>query len=237
MNVEVISVMNKAPEADYYCHREFLLSLSGFDVYPTILGVDAPWGGLMTKPRTLKKYLENECNAEVIMAVDAWDLVFAKHPDEIATDWRNFHEGFWTAGAERNCFPEASLAARHPESPHSYRYLNSGFIISRPQDMLAVLNSMNLDSIPDDGQDESNWHPNDQHYYMVEFLKQPVPMRLDIGTRLAWNLCGVDGSNFDFSTEIPINRETGHSPGCFHFNGGAKTDGLQDKILTHLKLK
>lgn len=235
MNCEVITVANRWPEADYYCHREFLLSLTGFDIQPTILGMDEPWGGLMTKPRKLKKYLESECNADVIISVDAFDLVFASHPDEIVGRWLA-SGGKWTAGAERNCFPDGSLAEKHPPASSSYKYLNSGFIISKPEDMLKVLKSMNLDSIPDDGVDQTNPHPNDQDYYMREFLKQPVPMELDTQTQLVWNLCGVDESNFDFSYEIPMNRETGFSPGVFHWNGG-KDVALMNKILTHLKLR
>lgn len=235
MNVEVITVANRWPDADYMCHREFLLSLTGFDHQPTILGMGEPWGGLMTKPRLLKKYLETKCNADVIICVDAFDTVFAKSPDAIAREWIAAG-GSWTAGAERNCFPDFLLAEEHPQSPTSYRYLNSGFIISKPKDMLAVLDSMNLDSIPDDGVDPNNWHPNDQHYYMVEFLKQPLPMNLDTETKFVWNLCGVDESNFDFSHEIPLNRETGNSPGVFHWNGG-KNMALMNRILTHLKLR
>ena len=236
MNVEVIAVANKWPEADYYCHREFLFSLTGFDVQPTILGMNEPWGGLMTKPRKLLKYLESECNADVIICVDAFDAVFAKSPDEIAKEWLA-SSGKWTAGAERNCFPDGSLADQHPACYTSYRYLNSGFIISKKNDMISVLKHMNLDSIPDDGVDPNNRHPNDQHYYMKAFLDQPIKMELDHSTKYAWNLCGVDESNFDFNQDVPMNRETGFSPGVFHFNGGSKTDGMQDKILAHLKLR
>ena len=236
MNVEVITVVNRWPEADYYCHREFLKSLDRHGVKPTILGFGEPWGGLMTKPRLLKKYLEAECDSDVIICADAFDAVFAKSPQVVAEEWLD-SGGIWTAGAERTCFPDGSLAKKHPESPSSYRYLNSGFIISKPKDMLAVLESMNLDSIPDDGIDPDNWHPNDQHYYMVEFLKQPIQMNLDTATRFAWNLCGVDGSNFDFTYAIPFNRETQNSPGVFHFNGGSKTDGMQERVLAHLQLR
>lgn len=236
MNTEVITVVNKWPEADYYCHREFLLSLTGFDHQPTILGFNESWGGLMTKPRLLKKYLEEKCNSDVVICVDAFDAVFTKSPDKIAEEWLT-SGGKWTAGAERNCFPDGLLAEQHPVSSSSYRYLNSGFIISKRHDMIEVLRHMNLDSIPDDGVDPNNWHPNDQHYYMQAFLDQPIRMELDTAAQFVWNLCGVDGSNFDFSHEIPMNRETGNSPGVFHFNGGSKTDGMQDKILAHLKLR
>lgn len=237
MTFEVIAVANKWPEADYYCFSEFIESLEKWGCAPSILGMGEKWGGLMTKPRLLINYLKNECKSEAVICVDAFDAVFAKDPQVIVDEWLTASGGKWTAGAERNCFPDQSLADKHPESDSSYRYLNSGFIISTKDDMIAVLESMNLDSIPDDGVDPDNWHPNDQHYYMVEFLKQPVTMGLDTGTRYVWNLCGVDQSNFDFGVDVPINRETSNAPGVYHFNGGSKTDGMQEKILKHLKLR
>ena len=236
MTFEIVSVVNKEPTADYYCWKEFHASLERFGVKPTILGMGEPWGGLITKPKTLQKYLhDGKCKADCLIVVDAWDLVFTCPPASIVKEWRNLGAP-WIIGGERNLFPSGDESV-YPECKSTYRFPNSGFIISTPDDMQKVLWDMDLGIIPNDGIDVNNWHPNDQFYYQEEFLLQPVPMRIDTETQFVWNLCGVDESNFDFGGPIPVNRETGKAPCAIHFNGGAKTDGMMDKILTHLGLR
>lgn len=236
MKVEVIAVMNRIPTAAHHFYAQFVASLERFGEKPIILGLNEPWGGLMTKPRKLQKYLQTECKADVIMAVDAWDLVFAKCPCVIAHEWLAAG-GKWTIGGERNLFPFGDEEA-YPKCTSTYRFPNSGFIISTPQDMLAVLDSMDLPSIPDDhvGPNGAAIHPNDQEEYQKAFLKQPILMEIDSDAKYVWNLYGVDESNFDFSQEIPVNRETGYSPGVFHANGPAKDAGPFSKVLKHLNL-
>lgn len=238
MNIEIITITNKEPEQDYYCWHEFHKSLERHWFAPKVLGFGQPWGGLMTKPRRLREHLRKGLvKADCLIVCDSWDLVFADSPQVIAEKWDAMGRA-WVCGSERNCFPDASLESKHPKCASSYRFLNSGFIVSTQDDMLKVLEHMNLDSIPDDGQDEKNPCPCDQHYYMMEFLNQKIPMYLDTETKFVWNLCGVDSSNFSFEDGGRIiNRETNNAPSVFHFNGGSKTDGMMDKILSQLKLR
>lgn len=237
MSLQIVSVMNRIPSESYYFHDKFLASLYRHGVTPTILGYETPWGGLMTKPRTLRQWLkEGRCEASCLIVVDAWDLLFGAHPAAMEEQWEDIGKP-WLIGGERNLFPAGKESA-YPKCASTYRFPNSGFIISSPEDMLKVLEHMNLDSIPDDGVDPNNLNPNDQFYYQQAFLDQPIPMRIDTECQLVWNLCGVDLSNFDFTGELIRNRETDTFPCVFHFNGGAKDspDGMRHKIMEHLKL-
>lgn len=239
MSFEIITVTNRKPTAPYYCYDEFHSSLLKHGVCANVLGFDEPWGGLMTKPKTLLKNLKSRHAASLpdcIMAVDSWDLVFTQSPRRLYDEWADLGRP-WMAGAERNLFPPAE-ESRWPKCGSSYRFLNSGFIISTPDEMIAVLESMDLDNAPNDGEDHADPHPNDQEYYQRAFLKQPVPMRLDTDTRFVWNLHGVDLSNFEFGEGIIRNRETGTAPYCIHFNGNSKDTPpeMRPMILKHLQL-
>lgn len=243
---QIVTVTNRWPdEVAYFCHREWLKSLQRHNVQPEILGLGMEWKGLMSKPRVLRHWLTaGFCKAGCLIVCDSWDLVFAAHPDAIVAHWEAIGRP-WLIGGERSLFP-AGDEARYPKCASSHRFPNSGFIISTPGDMLKVLEHMNLDAIPDDGQDPANPCPNDQFYYQQAFLDQPIPMRVDTECQFVWNLCGVDASNLELydvhMSDGPdhkrvFNRETHTFPTCIHFNGGSKTDGLQEPILKHLGLR
>ena len=239
MNVEVVTVANAKPTADYYLFDEWGASLDKFGVKPVILGWQQPWHGLMTKPRRLQEWLRSGAadNVDCIIVVDCFDLVFAHHPRDIAMLWKACG-GVWTIGGERSLFPSGNEDA-YQKGTSSYRFPNSGFIISTPQDMEKVLGAMDLPNIKDDHVDDTgrSIHPNDQEEYQRMFLRQPVPMEIDYDCGLVWNLCGVDASNFEFKHGEIINRETGMAAGCLHFNGPAKTDGMAEPVLKHLNLR
>jgi hypothetical protein len=240
MTIAIVSVTNRVPTESYYAWTEFHKSIERHGMRPIILGMGAKWSGLMTKPRTLHRWLKDgRCESDCLIVVDSWDLVFTCSPDVIAAQWEGLGKP-WMIGGERTLFPSGEEKA-YPECASSYRFPNSGFIISTPADMLTVLESMNLDAIPDDYQfpDGSMHHANDQEEYQMAYLKQPVPMRIDTECQFVWNLCGVDLSNFDFTDCGIVNRETGTKPCCLHFNGPAKTEpaGMQEQILHYLGLR
>lgn len=237
MSVSVITVYNKDPEQDYYCLDEFHASLVKFNEQAVVLGFRFPWGGLMSKPKYLKAYIGYDlCKTDHIIITDAWDVVFQQSPDEIIEKFKAFNCD-WVAGAEENCFPESGMACDFPHTESRYKYLNSGFIVTTPDAMWEVLKSMNPESIPDDytRPDGTRHEPNDQYYYQLEFIKQPVKMKLDYNCELVMNLCNAEESHLDLSFPIK-NVITGTIPAAFHFNGPAKTNGLMPKIMQALKL-
>src|SRR6188768_2929524 len=60
VSVEVVTAMNRWPDPvreSYYKPQMFLKSLERFGVKPTVLGLNEPWGGLMTKIRRLREWI------------------------------------------------------------------------------------------------------------------------------------------------------------------------------------
>lgn len=248
MKSEVITVSSYDPKPDYYRPNAFRASLGKFGVVPVNLGVGAEWHGLMTKPRLYRKFLrEYNGGAETLILCDAWDIFFQVSPDAVVEVYRALWPNLpLVFNAERNCFPctevtkagfDAEADERCIETP--WRYLNSGFVIGRPMQLLQLLESMDLDSIPDDYQrpDGSWFNPNDQAEFQLAFCRtdRKVSMELDYDTSLCLAAHGSELIELDFTGPLIRNKITGATPLVLHCNGSAKND-LAPVILKHLNL-
>lgn len=238
--MKVVICADKRPAAPYYLWDELLASLRRFGHEPLILGWGERWAGLGAKPRLLKQAIESgRITDEWIVFADAFDVVFATPPELIAELSTEFFDGQIVFNAERACFPDASLAEKHPPSRTSYRFLNSGFSVGRTEDYLTALKWMKADEIPDDSRnpDGSANHPNDQNNWMQAFVSGELPIALDTPVAICQTLCGVKPEELNFDGEFIENRETGGWPCAFHANGPAKDSGIMDPILRKLKLR
>lgn len=238
--MKVVICADKAPTAPYYLFGELLASLKRFGHEPLILGWGLPWTGLGAKPRLLKAAIESgRITDERIVFADAYDVIFAAAPEFIGEVATEFFGDKICFNAERACFPDASLADKHPECGTSYRYLNSGFSVGKTEDYLTCLKWMKADEIPDDSRnpDGSGNHPNDQLFFQQAFLSGELPMVLDTRACICQTLCGVTAEELDFTGEFIENRETRMFPAALHANGNAKSSGIIEPILRKLGLR
>ena len=241
MSFTIVTVSTGKPTADYYTYDQFFASLRVHGCDPLVLVPDPRKRfGLGDKPKLLRKaILDKTITTRYLLFTDCYDLVFAASPEEVMEMYRAFNAPF-VCSAEKNCFP-GDLKDKFPDSPTSYRYLNSGFIVAEIEAMLTVLESMDLDNVPDDYWDkEKNCmvHINDQFLYHEEFIKQPVKMILDHKQILSQTLHDVQLDELDIRNPLGImNLETGKFPLTFHFNGNSKTEnGTKEAILERLGL-
>lgn len=240
MSYQIVTVSNRVPKEPYYTFHEFVESLKRHRVMPVILGQGlGEYRGLGSKPKLLRKAILDKrlITATRLIFTDSWDVVFSGSPNEIIEKYKEFNSPF-VCSSEKNCFP-GDLKDQFPEAPTSYKYLNSGFIVAETEAMLTVLESMDLDNVPDDYFDKENncmVHINDQFLFQQEFIKQPVKMVLDYRQELSNALCQVSINELDFSEDKIKNIETGSYPLAFHLNGPSKTDGLREPILEKLGL-
>jgi hypothetical protein len=250
----VVTVCDKTPTAPYYyLDRGFKASLARLGVEPVILGFGEHWGGLVTKPKRLRHYLRHDCTDDVVIACDCWDLCFQSHPDEIVARWKELWPNREVVfNAERSLFPRGDLAEFFPETGTPWRYLNSGFMIGRRDDLLTMIESVDWDSILEDTQfkeptevtyagvtrryEVDSWfHPNDQSDYQEIWTKQPVPIKLDTRGQLCIALHGSEFTDFDLSGPKVRHKDPDATPGALHGNGGAKNE-LFPALLGHLGL-
>lgn len=203
MKITVVTVCNGEPKHPYLMLKEFKQTLSNFGYTPTILGWSYPWHGLMSKPMRMLDWLESgRCQADYLIIPDAYDVLFAKSPEEIVERYQTFNAP-WVACGETGCFPEAGMACDYEQVDSPLKFLNSGFIVTTPEAELAMLRSMNPYAI---GGDREGYEPNDQYFVQLEYFKQPCKMALDTEAKLCLNLHGIDNWQ-DYDT-------------CaYHFNG------------------
>lgn len=236
---KLVTVANRRPTENYYTFDEFFKSLHGEQIF--VLGTQPnEYGGLGSKPRLLYNAIKGGLFNDVkhLIFCDCFDLVFAVEPSRLFRKYKQFAAPL-VISSEKNCFPsdlKDEFDAMHKgESP--YKYLNSGMVVGEVEAMLTVLESMDAKNIPNDYWDgEKMVNPNDQEYYQKEYLKQPVPIVLDTYQILCNTLHDVTADELDFSGERIANKTTKTYPCSFHLNGGAKTGGLREPILNHLKL-
>lgn len=235
---EIITVTNRIPTESYYHYFPWLKSITRFGVEPTVLGMNEPWHGLMTKPRTLRKWLRDGKNeSDNLIVVDSFDIIMLEHPQTVVDAWFEGW-GIWDTvfNAERNIFPDGSIGPRFIDPGTPYRYLNSGFFIGLASSILTLLEKMDLDSIPDDNP-ATGENPCDQLYYQKAFLDhgEDLKLRLDTNARLCQTLHDVPEGELTLESGKLYNTLTKTFPLVAHGNGNGK-DYLA-KLIDHFGLR
>jgi hypothetical protein len=241
MNYTIVTVASKAPFEMYYVFDQFFESLRRYGKGPLVLGTEPnAYKGLGSKPKLLRKAILNgDIKTKYTIFCDSWDLLYAGNPDYIMELFKVFDSPF-VCSAEKNCFP-GDLKDKFPDHKSPYKYLNSGFIVAETDALLKVLESMDLDNVPDDYFDHERncWHhTNDQFLFQQEFVKQPVKMVLDYMQILSQTLHDVKPHELDFNDRRGIrNIELDTYPMTFHMNGSAKSEyGIREMLLKRLGL-
>lgn len=229
MDTEVVSVTSRIPGAHepYYRYHTWQESLARQGVTPTVLGMGEEWRGLMTKPRRLREWLRaGGATKDLLIVCDSYDVVFTAHPNTIGDRYMELFGGDQVVfNAERGLFPRGDLTHHFADTGTPWRYLNSGFFIGRPTDILAMLDAMRLEDLNNDlDADGRTVNVNDQGWYQVGYALQVVPQALDTHCELCCccSACSLD--DFDLAGAQVVNRLTGTAPMVWHFNGGSKND-------------
>ena len=251
-NLQIVAVADGEPSQPYLVRGfgAFKDSCRKYGHEPIILGWGDRWRGLGSKPKLLKRAIEDHTiTAPYILFMDAYDTCLAQPPEYILRafqdkmiDGADQAQILWNG--ERNCFPRQEWASHHPETPFPYRYFNSGMSIGATEAYHAMLSQIGLDQRPDDHQKpDGSWHhENDQDYLMDKFLHgqcsadEPV-MAIDSKADVFQTLVGETMDTFELLPHKGIrNRLTGTYPAAWHWNGSAKTNGTMEPILQHLRL-
>lgn len=248
-DVQIVTIANHWPTQDYYCYNSLFKSVGNNPI--TVLGQgEREYTGLSDKPRILYNAIkESVISAKNIIFIDAYDVVFVDTVEIIMDKFKSFQTSI-VVGSEKNCFP-GNFKNEYDRLPStsSYKYLNSGVIVGETDAIITVLEAMDAPNLPRDYHDPNkgyNHHFNDQAYYMDIFLRQPVPMKLDYNCEIAQNMQDVTMDDIAFSFRINENSNSGCAeirnnetkgfPSIIHWNGGSKTSGTMQPILTHLNL-
>lgn len=212
--MQVVTIASHEPKEDYYSYQEFLASLKRFDIEPIVL--KDGYAGLGCKPLMLHKaILAGMIKDEQMVFVDAFDVIFQRDPRELPIlDKLVF-------GAERNCFPDASLTTRFAKSDHGFCFLNSGFSFGPTRLYLDAINAMPKEDLQPDRQNlDGSWNnPNDQLTWQRMFLGGQMPMQLDVNAEFVLNVYGVENEEVIEREGMIYFVKTSNAPFCFHMNG------------------
>lgn len=236
----VVTCCTHKPVQDYYCLDEFVKSLRGHGA-ANLAGFNfSGWGGLATKTKWLRQaLLNNLITDDILIVTDCYDVTFVKSLEELIEAYKEYKKPI-IASAEKNYWPEEGLKPEFDKYnlPTSFKYLNSGVIVGERDAFVTVLESMDLESYPDDHQKEDGqmFHSNDQFLYGNEMVKHPELIGLDYLCNVNQTMSDVKEDEIEFVEGGIKNKETGKEPASIHWNGGSKTDWGMKKILTHLNL-
>jgi len=213
----------------------------------TILGWGVKWTGLSQKLYAAYNYAKSIPPTDIIMFVDAFDVMFAGSPEYILEQFRASSKTILFA-AECGCWPQIMENRGHdcfhayPPSPTPYRYLNSGTWIGVAKESAAML----LDIINKAGSDFAN--ANDQKLVSDMFIHKQHGIQLDYFSSIFQSMHMTDRPlahcapgddvttparrpiSFPHNSSMPIsyyNAVTRSVPALYHFNGGGKTYHLK----------
>lgn len=114
-----------------------------------ILGLGVEWKGFSTKQTLLLEFFERCDPSEVVVVVDAYDLIFAGPPEELQSKYNAFHTPI-VVGGEDTCILNCH---RHscPVNNNDYKYVNGGCVVGTV-DALAAVYAYALAHSPHDDQ-------------------------------------------------------------------------------------
>lgn len=131
-------------------------SAAAFSIHPRNLGKGKVWnGGDMTstggmqKLHGLKEYLEGVPDNDIVVFTDAYDVFYADDMATIVKRFLSFNMDVLFA-AEKNCWPDKSLASSYPPAPTDYRFLNSGCFIGDAKVLKKILAELPTEADADD---------------------------------------------------------------------------------------
>ena len=122
------------------------------------LGTDmtGPGGGM--KINLVKDFIRELPDEDVILFTDAYDVFYADDLDTILEryeDYRDNNNAKVVFSAEDQCWPDASLADRFPNTKTKYRFINSGTYIGEVGELKKIFEHDNLEH---DGDDQLFFH-------------------------------------------------------------------------------
>ena len=188
-----------------------------------ILGFNQPYYGNGTKLLRLNEYLENLADDDIVMFVDAFDVLIIRDKEIILRKFLARNAPF-IMSAEQNCYPFAKLASQYPETAGPFRFINSGCFIGYVLNLKAWLLELSPFQV-----DKSDQGQITKHY-----LKNRSTFVLDHECELFLTLFKMSEEEIAIDENEKIVRclITGSEPCVIHANG--KSFKLWDMIFEKL---
>lgn len=175
-----------------------------------IIGLGLPYYGNGTKLLRMSEYLETLDDDDIVMFVDAFDVLIIADKEVILSKFLDMNVPF-VMSAEKNCFPFSHLASEYPETASPFKYINSGGFIG----YVGTLKSWLTDLKPFDLQ------KGDQGQITIHYLLHRNDFVIDTSCELFLSLYQVKAEEIAIDEHQRVVRclTTGGEPCAIHANG------------------
>jgi hypothetical protein len=168
------------------------------------------WEGFYTKIKTAYDFAKSNTEYDYILFIDTHDVVFMSGIDDIISKINTFGDFNALFSCEKACWPEPSLAAQYDNCDSQWKYLNSGGYLIKPEYLINLVDSTPIFAGMDD-----------QLYFTKLHLKNHF--KLDNNCEIFQTLAHDNGSSFDLSDNLFLNKITNTRPCIIHGNGTSFT--------------
>jgi hypothetical protein len=127
------------------------------DIDLKIVALGRPYYGNATKLTYFKEYIDTLSDHDIVMYVDAFDVLILADKKDILKKFFKMKTPFLMS-AETNCGPFAHLSSQYPPSPTKFKYINTGSFIGYAKNIKKWLNDLPPFDLYDCDQGETTKH-------------------------------------------------------------------------------
>jgi hypothetical protein len=189
----------------------FMASCINNGINPVVLGAGSPFRVNSDKIHFLHFFLD-QTDATHILFADCWDVMIASNLKEFEEKYLALDSPIVFA-AEKNCWPDESLAPKFPPSPTQYQFLNSGLWMGEKMAVRMLIQEVLRN-------ERNPLFASDQRIFSSAFLRGKSGIALDYKCTMFQNVLGSMGE-LSFTENRIKNVKTGELPCAFHGNGRA----------------
>jgi hypothetical protein len=229
-----------------------------------ILGWGKKWGGFIWRLKLLINYLQNLDKNEIVMFVDAYDIIFMKGPQEIENEFLSYDKNIVFGGlCGENSYLEKKMTKlifsknlEFPEQETCFKALNAGCYIGYADSILDILTGICSRN------DCRNKKLDDQKIISEYFIKNHHNKNLgiDFNTRIVYNFespsdfnyiynhiirffnlktidYGLENKLFKLENNNFLVKQNGTYPCIIHAHGYTNIDSIVKKLNLPPKIK
>ena len=207
--MNIITYSNRIDKLQYLIESESL-----FNTNINYVIKQEPWKGNITKIVELAKILDTYNDNDVIIFIDAFDVLINSDKREIVDKFKSYNCDI-LVGAELNCFPSQFKKKFDEIMPKDLKnkYLNSGGYMGYVKNIKLLLKWMNNNR----GDVKSDQHIMN-NFFIENYNK--VNIKLDTKSLIFQNMHLISWKEIDFRGCRVYNNVLNTYPCFVHFNGG-----------------
>lgn len=189
-----------------------------------LYGQGEPWPGLFEgKIKRLRREVET-LKSTYILVCDSSDTFVLGNKEDLLTKFLGINAPL-VVSAEKNCWPQPSLASYFPKIDSQWCYLNSGGYMGRKEDIVSVLDYMSRMPISEAIYRSKDWE-NDQFRLSLVYVDSVSSIKLDTRCELFQTMGNVKEGELEFRGNMLRNLVTNTYPLVVHYNG--HTPGMRE---------